>query len=80
MYFQVLPDLLKNPSHTCQKNFSLMPFVFPLLLYSVPTLNGKNLDVMVAGMNVMINDAKVLITDIVGSNGVIHVVDTVILP
>jgi uncharacterized surface protein with fasciclin (FAS1) repeats len=29
---------------------------------------------------VMVNDAKVTKTDIVASNGVIHVIDTVILP
>jgi len=28
----------------------------------------------------MVNQAKVTATDLVGSNGVIHVVDTVILP
>ncbi len=49
-------------------------------LSSAPTLNGKDLNVMINGKDVMINDAKVLITDIVGSNGVIHVVDSVIIP
>ena len=46
----------------------------------VPTVNGKVLTVKADGMGVMVNNAKVIATDLVGSNGVIHVVDTVILP
>lgn len=44
------------------------------------TVNGEMVKVKVDGGNVMINDAKVTATDIATSNGVIHVVDTVILP
>jgi uncharacterized surface protein with fasciclin (FAS1) repeats len=44
------------------------------------TVNGKMVKVKVDGGNVMINDAKVTATDIATSNGVIHVIDTVILP
>jgi uncharacterized surface protein with fasciclin (FAS1) repeats len=44
------------------------------------TVNGKMLKVTVQGNVVMINDAKVTATDIVASNGVIHVIDTVVLP
>ena len=36
--------------------------------------------VKVDGDTVMINDAKVTAADIAASNGVIHVIDTVILP
>lgn len=46
----------------------------------VPTLNGKILSVKADGMGVTVNKAKVVATDLVGTNGVIHVVDTVILP
>jgi len=46
----------------------------------VPTVSGKVLSVKADGMGVMVNNAKVVATDLVGSNGVIHVVDTVILP
>jgi len=46
----------------------------------VPTVNGKVLAVKAGGMGVMVNGAKVVATDLVGSNGVIHVIDTVILP
>ena len=41
---------------------------------------GKDVAIKVEGGNVMINDATVIITDIEASNGVIHVIDTVILP
>jgi uncharacterized surface protein with fasciclin (FAS1) repeats len=45
-----------------------------------PTVNGKKLTIKADGMGVTVNNAKVTATDLVGSNGVIHVVDTVILP
>ena len=44
------------------------------------TVNGKLLHVKVNGSNVMINDATVTSADIAASNGVIHVIDSVILP
>jgi len=47
---------------------------------SAPTVNGKMLSLKVDAMGVMVNNARVTATDLVGSNGVIHVVDTVLLP
>ena len=47
---------------------------------SIATVNGKNLTVMVKDGEVWIDNAKVVKTDIVCSNGVIHVIDTVVLP
>ena len=44
------------------------------------TVNGATIAVKVDGDTVMINDAKVTTADIAASNGVIHVIDTVILP
>lgn len=44
------------------------------------TVNGKSLDIKVTPAGVMVGQAKVIKTDLFGSNGVIHVVDTVILP
>jgi uncharacterized surface protein with fasciclin (FAS1) repeats len=44
------------------------------------TVNGATISVKVDGETVMINDAKVTTADIAASNGVIHVIDTVILP
>src|SRR5512144_3212790 len=49
-------------------------------LKEAKTVNGKMLHVKVNGSNVMINDAKVTSADIVASNGVIHVIDSVVLP
>lgn len=46
----------------------------------VPTVQGQPLTVDVKYGNVMINQAKVVKTDIVTSNGVIHVIDSVVLP
>ena len=44
------------------------------------TVNGKELDVKVAGGTVTVDNAKVIKTDVAASNGVIHVIDTVVLP
>jgi len=49
-------------------------------LSSATTLLGKDIAIMTDMGNVSINDAKVIITDIVTSNGVIHVIDSVLLP
>jgi len=44
------------------------------------TVNGKEIKLKVDGGKVMVNDAKVVKADIAASNGVIHVIDTVLLP
>ena len=44
------------------------------------TLNGADLDIEVRGGKVYVNNAMVTATDIVASNGVIHVIDTVVMP
>jgi uncharacterized surface protein with fasciclin (FAS1) repeats len=44
------------------------------------TVNGAMVKVSVDHGKVMINDANVVTPDIAASNGVIHVIDTVILP
>ena len=49
-------------------------------LSSATTVLGKDIAIKVEGDKVMINDAQVIITDIEASNGVIHVIDTVLLP
>ena len=45
----------------------------------VPTVQGSSLHVTTKG-GVMVNDAKVTAVDIVADNGVIHVIDTVVMP
>ncbi len=42
--------------------------------------NGKNAKIEVKGDSVFIDGAKVIITDIMAKNGVIHVIDTVMMP
>jgi uncharacterized surface protein with fasciclin (FAS1) repeats len=49
-------------------------------LTSAPTVNGQTVDIVVNGMNVKVESANVLATDIIASNGVIHVIDSVLLP
>jgi len=41
---------------------------------------GSELDVQVVDGNVTVNGANVIAADIMASNGVIHVVDAVLLP
>lgn len=45
----------------------------------VPTVEGQSISVT-TDYGVKINNAKVVKTDIVASNGVIHVIDTVLMP
>lgn len=47
---------------------------------SVEALNGDNLDFAVVNGTVLVNDATVITADVVSSNGVIHVIDKVLLP
>ena len=49
-------------------------------LSEAKTVNGQDVAITVADSGVRINDANVIKTDIDASNGVIHVIDTVILP
>ena len=44
------------------------------------TLNGAALDIRVKGGKVYVNGAQVTIADVAASNGVIHVIDAVVLP
>ena len=44
------------------------------------TVNGQELDVKVAHGTVTVNNATVTSTDVAASNGVIHVIDNVLLP
>lgn len=47
---------------------------------SVKTVEGSSVKVTVKGGKVMVDNANVVKTDIACSNGVIHVIDTVIIP
>ncbi len=49
-------------------------------LNSATTLEGKAVKITVEGSNVRVNDANIAKTDVEASNGVIHVIDTVLIP
>ena len=49
-------------------------------LDSAETVNGASVDIQVDGDTVTIDGAQVVVTDIEASNGVIHVIDAVLLP
>ncbi|MCA8965255.1 MAG: fasciclin domain-containing protein [Planctomycetes bacterium] len=57
-----------------------LPAAKVLGMKSIETLQGQSVDVVVDGGKVTVAGATVLKTDIIGSNGVIHVIDSVILP
>ncbi len=86
----------KLPSGTVEALLNDIPTLTNILLYhvvsgqvmasdvvslsSAPTVLGKNVAIKVQDGKVMINDSQVIITDIKASNGVIHVIDAVLLP
>ena len=49
-------------------------------LSEAKTVNGAPVKIAVSGDKVMVNDATVAAADVTASNGVIHVIDTVLLP
>jgi uncharacterized surface protein with fasciclin (FAS1) repeats len=49
-------------------------------LSSAKTASGKKIRIRVAGKNVFVNNAKVTKADVAASNGVIHVVNRVLIP
>jgi uncharacterized surface protein with fasciclin (FAS1) repeats len=49
-------------------------------LTEAKTVNGQSFKIMTGKDGVMIDNAKVVTADIMTSNGVIHVIDSVILP
>ena len=49
-------------------------------LSEAKTVNGQSVSISTDGSSVKVDNALVVATDIVASNGVIHVIDSVILP
>ena len=47
---------------------------------AVKTVQGQSLQLRTDGGGVMVDNAKVIKTDVMASNGVIHVIDSVVLP
>ncbi|QDU47473.1 Immunogenic protein MPT70 precursor [Symmachiella dynata] len=58
----------------------IVPAAKVVELKGAKTLNGQQVDIAVADGNVKVDDANVVKTDIRCSNGIIHVIDQVILP
>jgi uncharacterized surface protein with fasciclin (FAS1) repeats len=50
------------------------------MLRSAKTLNGKAVSIRVNGGNVLVGGARVTTADVKASNGVIHVVNKVLIP
>jgi transforming growth factor-beta-induced protein len=80
-------DLLKPENLETLKNILLYHVVAGKVmaadvtaLESAETVLGENVAIKVDMGNVYINEAQVVITDIETSNGVIHVIDSVLLP
>jgi uncharacterized surface protein with fasciclin (FAS1) repeats len=49
-------------------------------LRSAKTVSGKNVSIRTTGPNVVVGGAKVIAADVMASNGVIHVVNRVLIP
>ena len=82
-----LADLLK-PENKAKLRRILTYHVIPgrvtaadvVKLTSAKAVSGDTIDIKTSGGSVTVESAKVVKTDIAASNGVIHVIDTVILP
>lgn len=49
-------------------------------LTSAPTVNGQSVNISVKNGKLFINDSQVVLYDIKTTNGIIHVIDTVLIP
>ena len=50
-------------------------------LDSAPTLQGNDVHITVTDDGVLLNDTvKVILTDVLAANGIIHVIDSVLIP
>ena len=83
-----LDDLLNKPENRDKLASILTYHVVPgkhmaadvLTMNSAPTVNGKDLSITVDDGKVMVDGATVTQTDVTASNGVIHVIDSVLMP
>ena len=80
-------DLLGNTDLlTAVLTYHVLPLAAPAEVVltldgeSVTTVNGADVTITIDGDAVMVNDATVVAADIAASNGIIHVIDTVLLP
>ena len=47
---------------------------------TIATLFGENISVSISSAGVFINDAQVIVADLIAENGVVHVIDAVLVP
>ena len=80
-------DSLLKPENKAKLRAILLYHVVPGTVMStdikpgaVKTAEGQDIKLAVAGGKVTVNDATVTTADIKASNGVIHVIDTVLIP
>ena len=57
-----------------------VPAATAVTLDKAEALNGKTIMLTRRGGALYLNDSKVVTTDIMTSNGIIHVIDTVLIP
>ncbi|CAF4793323.1 unnamed protein product, partial [Rotaria magnacalcarata] len=48
--------------------------------FNLTMLEGNTTSITLNGNNLKINDATIIIADVLATNGIIHVLDTVLLP
>ena len=82
---EVLNDLIARPALLARVlTYHVVPGEFTSSdvagLNAAPTLNGKDLSLSFDGMTVKVDDAAVVQANVEASNGIIHVIDRVLLP
>jgi uncharacterized surface protein with fasciclin (FAS1) repeats len=82
-----LDDLLKPENKEKLKAVLLyhvvagkVPAAKVMKMKSAKTVNGQEVTISTSGGKVMVNEATVVKADVMASNGVIHVIDTVLMP
>jgi len=79
-------ELLANPALADILTYHVLPqeadsqLVATLDGSSVATVNGQSVDISVVDGQIMINEATVVSADLVADNGIVHVIDAVLLP
>jgi len=81
-------DMLMRPENRDKLRALLQYHVVPgrvmasevMKMNSARTVSNQNLKIMMMGDQVMIGDAHVVKADVMASNGIVHVIDTVLMP
>jgi transforming growth factor-beta-induced protein len=66
--------------HVVAGNFTSQAIIAKGLPARIETLNGRSVYVTLEGTTLRVNDASVIIPNVFATNGIIHAVDTVLLP